>query len=233
MTKLSNPIIREIYDTGKVYDQNGNQIDVWAQVTEAHCTALYQTVLKNRPQSCVEIGMACGLSTLAILAALRDIGEGGQLTSIDPHQSTERKGVGVANVKRAGFGDIHTLIEDFDYAALPRLLADGTRVDFSYIDGWHTFDYTLLDFFYLDKMTPVGGVVGFNDCGVRAVHRVLKFVKTHRRYREIDVGLHRDYHARNFLASAARRVLDFQWNDRYFEKLEDWEPDNTFFYSRF
>jgi predicted O-methyltransferase YrrM len=233
MTKMSNPIIREIYDTGKVYDQNGNQIDVWAQVTEAHCTALYRTVLKYRPQSCVEIGMACGLSTLAILAALRDVGEGGQLISIDPFQSTERKGVGVANVKRAGYEDIHTLIEAFDYAALPRLLGDGTRVDFGYIDGWHTFDYTLLDFFYLDKMLPVGGVIGFNDCGVRAIHRVLKFVKTHRHYKEIDVGLKPDYHARNFLYVAARKFLDFKWNDRYFEKSDDWEPDNTFFYSRF
>lgn len=233
MSQLMHPVIREIYDTGKVVDQTGAQLDPWGQVTEEHCTALYETVLKHRPSLCVEIGMACGLSTLAMLAAQRDANEGGRVISIDPFQSTDRKGIGVTNVRRAGFEDSHTLIEDFDYAALPRLLAEGTQIDFSYIDGWHTFDYTLLDFFYMDRMTRPGGIIAFNDCGFRAVHRVINFAMTHRRYRELDVGLKRDYHGRNFLFSAARRFLNFQWNDRYFVKVDDWEPKDTFYYERF
>jgi hypothetical protein len=28
----------------------------------------------------------------------------------------------------------------------------GVQVDFAFMDGWHTFDYTLLDFFYTDKL---------------------------------------------------------------------------------
>lgn len=30
--------------------------------------------------------------------------------------------------------------------------------------GWHTFDHTLLAWWYVDKMLPAGGIVGFNDC---------------------------------------------------------------------
>jgi len=53
--------------------------------------------------------------------------------------------------------DWHELVEDFDYYALPRLLANGCRADFAYIDGWHTFDHAMLDFWFIDKMMNIGG----------------------------------------------------------------------------
>ncbi len=233
MTICPHPLVREIYETKIVRDANENKIPVWAHITEEHCNTLYRTVLENRPRQCVEIGMSCGLSSLAILTALRENGEGGRLISIDPYQSTDRKGIGIANVRRAGFEDSHQLMEEPDFLALPRLLDQAARVDLSYIDGWHTFDYVLLDFFYLDKLSRPGGIIAFNDCGWRSINRVLNFVKTHRRYEELDVGLTPNYRGRNFLYTAARRYFDFRWNDRYFRKLEDWEPRVTTFYARF
>jgi len=65
---------------------------------------------------------------------------------------------------KASLSDRHELIEEYDYDALPRLRASGLRVDFAYLDGWHTFDHTLLAWWYVDKMLPAGGIVGFNDC---------------------------------------------------------------------
>ncbi|HET9729781.1 MAG TPA: class I SAM-dependent methyltransferase, partial [Acidimicrobiia bacterium] len=121
----------------------------------------------------------------------------------------------------------HRLIEAFDYVALPDLLRAGTAIEFAYIDGWHTFDYTLLDFFYLDKMLQPGGIVAFNDCHYPAVEKVTSFVVRHRRYVEEDVGI------------PARRIVRARWhrligrwvnvNDRYFRKLEAWEPDYKFY----
>jgi hypothetical protein len=81
------------------------------------------------------------------------------------------------------------LLEEPDFKALPCLLERGTKLDFAYIDEWHTFDYTLLDFFYIDKMLRTGGVVAFNDCGWLAVDRVLRFVQSHRKYADMDAGL--------------------------------------------
>jgi predicted O-methyltransferase YrrM len=233
MTIAPNTLVREIYETGVVRDLNETEIKVWAHISREHYDALYRTVLKYKPQRCIEIGMSCGLSTLAILTALREIDEGGQLISIDPYQSTDRKNIGVANVRRAGFEDIHTLMEEPDFTALPRLLEQGHQIQFSYIDGWHTFDYVLLDFFYLDKMTRPGGIVAFNDCGWKSINKVLRFMRAHRRYAEIDVGLTPNYLGRNFLYTMARRWLDFRWNDRYFRKEEDWEPRETTFYASF
>jgi hypothetical protein len=49
------------------------------------------------------------------------------------------------------------------FQVLPKLQADGLRIDFAFIDGCHTFDYAMVDFFYIDKMLRVGGVVVFDD----------------------------------------------------------------------
>src|SRR5256885_7845230 len=106
---------------------------------------------------------------MPILPPLRDAGGGGRLISIDPVQLSDFQGIGVENLRRSGLADRHELHNAYDYFALPKLLESGLKIDFAYIDGWHTFDYALLDFFYVDKMLRPGGVVGFNDCGYRAV----------------------------------------------------------------
>lgn len=191
----------------------------------AHAEALYGQVRRQRPEVVVEIGMAHGGSTLAILTALRENGSG-RLMSIDPYQ---RDGTwrGLEHVAEAGLGDRHELVERPDYLALPSMLERGLRVDLAYIDGWHTFDYTLLDFFYLDRMLPVGGTVGFNDCHYPSVAHVLSFVRGHRRYERLDVGLAPQWQIRRRgrlpLARVTGRRVDAA--DQYFVKRETWEPD--------
>src|SRR4030095_12391735 len=108
---------------------------------------------------------------LAILTALAECG--GELISIDPGQTSDYHGVGRTHVLRATHSARHTLIESPDYLALPELIKSGVIVDFAYIDGWHTFDYTLVDLFLIDKLLRVGGVVGFNDCALPSVRQVL------------------------------------------------------------
>ena len=189
--------------------------------------ALYRHVSQHKPTHLLEIGMAQGVSTLALLFAVRN--HGGHVTSIDPHQSSYWKSVGLRNINDAGLAQYHTLIEKPDYVALPSLLASGARFQFAYIDGWHTFDYTLLDFFYIDKMMDPGGVVAFNDCSLASVHKVTRFVTRHRAYSEIDAGLGKRYVASNLVKRAVRRILDRQTQDRYFLKQRQWEPEWNFF----
>ncbi len=107
--------------------------------------------------------MAFGVASLAIVSALVEAGTGGQLISIDPNRSRHWRNIGVLNLRRAGFDGHHRLIERVDYLALPELVRERQTIQFAYIDGWHTFDYTLLDFLYIDKMLAPGGVVAFND----------------------------------------------------------------------
>ena len=56
-------------------------------------------------------------------------------------------------------------------------------MQFAFIDGWHTFDYTFIDFFYIDRILDVGGVVVFDDTNdYLAVRKVVRYALTHRAY---------------------------------------------------
>ena len=94
-----------------------------------------------------------------------------------------------------------------------------------YIDGNHTFDFALLDFWYLDRMSPVGGVVAFNDCAMPAVHKVIKFLLTHRRYVEMDVGLRASYVDYSRVRGAIRRLTRREASDVLSEFLRPVLPE--------
>ncbi len=224
-------VLRQMYATHTAVDASGAVIQVSSEISTPLAEALYRFVRQRKPSTVIEIGMANGASALSILTALYENGAG-HLISIDPGQLSQWKGCGIENVRRAGFSDRHQLIEDYDYRALPRLLEQGMRVDFGYIDGWHTFDYTALDWFYIDKMTPVGGVIAFNDAGWLAVHKAIRAFQTHRKYRELDVGLRRSTAGGNIVKSVVKTVMGIRNEDRYFEKTEDWTPPFDY-YARF
>lgn len=239
MTQLLNrcPVLKEMLGSGSSYTLTGDSIPIHSNLPLAYAEALYEAVRRVRPSVVLEVGMAFGVSTLAILSALCDSGPNGRLISIDPHQcSGVWKGVGVAAVARAALNARHEMLEDYDYKELPRLLASGLKIDFAYIDGWHTFDYTLLDWWYVDKMLPVGGVVAFNDCGWPAIDKVIRFVLSHRRYHEMDVGLPVEFVTQGLKRELLRRLTfgdKRHWygrvEDRYFKKDLDWEPRWDFF----
>ena len=218
-----NLFLREILDSGRVIDSNGREIILHSHISGQYAHALYTVALQNRPKAVLEVGLAFGISSLAILTALDELGTG-HLTSIDPNQCSEEwRGVGIANIQRCGFAARHTLLQKPDYIALPELMASGMTIELAYIEGWHTFDHAFLDFFYIDRMIRPGGIVGFNDAGWRSVHKVLRFIASHRHYEEIDVGLKRTFRARNLLFSLGRRVFDAPNQDRYFRKVDRME----------
>jgi NAD(P)-dependent dehydrogenase (short-subunit alcohol dehydrogenase family) len=66
------------------------------------------------------------------------------------------------------------------------LVARSERVGVGFIDGWHTFDHVLIDFFYIDQMLNTGGVVVFDDVGYPAIKRACDFIITNRNYDVYD-----------------------------------------------
>lgn len=229
---FSNPVLEEMYKKRQVVSPSGTHIPLDGVVTIPHANALHATVKRANVHDALELGMAYGGSTLAILSALDELGDQRSLISIDPAQSSYWDDIGAYNVERGGFRSLHRIMEEPDYLALPQLLRDGVTFDIAYIDGMHTFDYTLLDFFYIDKMLNVGGIVGFNDCYLPSVKRVLKFIESHRHYCELDVGLKRSYVSRDLRRMFRNIATMTPKRDRYFEKQDGWEPE-WHFYARF
>jgi len=181
--KINNIILQEIYDTKTVHDSEGNGINAFP--TSIHYDTgniLYDAVRKKQPEKALEIGMAYGLSTLFICQALQDIGKGNH-TAIDPAETTVWKSIGLLNIKRAGLENLLRFYGNPSYEVLPELLKKGERFDFVFIDGSHLFDYTLLDFFYADRLLSTGGYIMFDDLWMPSVRRVLAFILRNRGYR--------------------------------------------------
>lgn len=141
----------------------------------------------------LEIGMANGSSTVMLLRALKDVG-GGEVISIDPFQYGDAvagdeaysiRGVGMENVKASGLASMHRLINDYDYVAMPRLVENKEKFDLIFIDGYHSFDYTFVDFFYADLLLNDQGICAFHDTGFPAVNKVVQFVLRNKPYKMI------------------------------------------------
>jgi hypothetical protein len=95
-------------------------------------------------------------------------------------------------------------------------------------------------------MLEVGGIIGIDDCGFPAVDKTIRFVQSHRKYEEIDVGLpaaHEDYSGlrgamkrlvglralNEFRRMTGRQIGIYTAYNRYFRKIEQWEPAWNFF----
>jgi len=152
---------------------------------------LIEIIRDHNCRAVLEIGMANGSSTVAMLKALQELG-GGRVTSIDPYQFRDDpalgenyygiRGAGVRNVAAAGLSAFHTLIAEFDHVALPRLADDEANFDLVLIDGFHSFELTFLDFFYADRMLRPGGICVFHDSGTAAVFKVTQYLMRNKAY---------------------------------------------------
>jgi predicted O-methyltransferase YrrM len=121
----------------------------------------------------LEVGCAYGLSSLHIAAALAGRPRA-QHIIVDPFQSTDWHGIGVANLDRAGV-DFYELREEPSELVLPQLLRDGVEFDLVFIDGLHTFDQTMLDMYYANRLIAVGGYIILDDANWASVSKVVSY----------------------------------------------------------
>jgi predicted O-methyltransferase YrrM len=141
--------------------------------------------LASRPdvKATIEVGCANGISGLYICSGIFHKANPGH-TAIDPFQSSEFQGRGVANIRRAGF-DFFRLIEEPSETALPALVSCGARYDMALIDGLHTADQAMVDFYFLDRLLRVGGILVFDDVQSSAVNKVVRYTATYPNYKLI------------------------------------------------
>jgi len=140
---------------------------------------LYKQVLQYKVKKMVEIGMANGISTVYLLMGAKETD--GQLISIDPFQIPQWKSAGLQLIKEMKLKSRHTWMEEKSHTALPRLLdkkGAESSYDMVFIDGWHTFDYTLVDAYFADKLLRVGGIMIVDDFLHKGVNASMKYVIT-------------------------------------------------------
>ena len=178
-----NPVLKEIVETGFCKNPAGETVKLDFQVPPEVGEFLRSVVTEVKPVTSLEVGLAFGISALCICDGLEQTPRTRHIV-IDPGQLQEPfKGQGLHNLKLAGYGDLIDFRNQSSHLALPKLEEEKCQVDFAFIDGIHSFDHTLVDFFHVDRLLRVGGVVAFDDCYWTSVHKVCRFIARNRAYR--------------------------------------------------
>jgi predicted O-methyltransferase YrrM len=171
-----NSIIDAIYTSQKVVTSDGERIPLHSAISQDDGKLILDIIENDITiRKTVEIGCAYGLSSLFIAEGIKNR-PNCHHTIIDPFQNTKWKGVGIKNLKEAGF-DSFELIEEKSEIALPELMKNNeAQFDLVFIDGFHTFDHTLLDCFYATRLLRIGGFLVVDDVGFPAIRRVIDYL---------------------------------------------------------
>jgi predicted O-methyltransferase YrrM len=201
-------VLTDILSTSTVIDDTGTAVPVHSNTSHDQCDFLQRIIAGIEAEKCLEVGLAYGISSLAIAEAIsrRD---GRSLISIDPFQRTSWKGIGLLNLERAGFSPMVRFFESPSYAVLPRLLLEGTTLDFAYVDTTKIFDTVLVDAFYITRMLKVGGVVVFDDCDWPGIRALVRYLATWPHLEVYGVHGRRQKKPSTRTASAAARALPY------------------------
>jgi|SaaInlStandDraft_5_1057022.scaffolds.fasta_scaffold06242_4 predicted O-methyltransferase YrrM len=167
-------------------NKNSKEVKIHSAIKKDEGREIQKIIKKNKFKKCLEIGMAFGISAFYILTATKNV----SLISIDPFQKDPKQwdSSGLNLIKKLDIEEKHHFIEDKSYIALPQLLNTygENYFDFIFIDGWHTFDYTLIDFFYADKLLRKDGIILIDDALHKGVEKFIKYIETnYKNYKKI------------------------------------------------
>lgn len=225
---VANAVIDEIYRTKVVRDASGNQYDLSSEVDPVEGDYLYRIISSdNSIRKTLEVGCAYGLSSLHICEALRNRQDVSHVI-IDPEQMKSWHGVGVAHLDRAGI-DFFKLIQEPSELALPDLLrSQPASFDLVFIDGWHTFDQTMLDLFYANRLVRVGGYIVVDDCHWESVSASVSYYRNYPAFQQVKEPMISAHSAKERVARAvsmafppglARVALPASLYSRYYRRV--------------
>jgi len=182
-----NKILSEIFEMEKVKDKKGNTYPLWEHnICILDGEFLQDLIKKYGSIKSLEIGFAFGISTLFICEALLKNGKNVKHIAIDPYQK-EFYGIGIENIKRAGFSHIFEFKEEKSELYLPSLLRRKEKFDFIFIDGDHSFDHCFIDFFYCDRILSLGGIIVLDDINFPSIKKIANYISQKPQYKTLAI----------------------------------------------
>jgi len=172
-------LLREVLNQGQGFLPSGQRVPLQSNVSPAEAELLYQTVRQLAPLHSLEIGLAHGVSSVAILQALQDNGRGIHHV-IDPFQHRYQN-AGLALIDQAQLTHRLDFHQRFPEEVIPQLVP----LDFVFIDSSHLFDLTLMEFVLADKKLTVGGQLALHDLWMPSMQSAARYILSNRAYRRV------------------------------------------------
>lgn len=184
-----NPVLEKILNSGVVSDGT-NEVTVRhpefpdriSHVDRSTGDLLQRAVREVKPSLSLEVGLAYGVSTLFICEAISELPQPGRHIVLDPYQHGKWRGLGLRNLRDAGFESLLEFHPEPSELVLPRLLAEGRVLDLVFIDGLHRFEQAFVEFYYVNRLLRPGGIVLFDDAARRSVNRVIRHALSYPAY---------------------------------------------------
>jgi predicted O-methyltransferase YrrM len=136
---------------------------------------LHELVAANGLRRTLETGLGLGLSAASIMTASR-----APHVAIDPFQS-DYDGVALRNLATLGLADQLEFHADYSHSVLPRLLGEGRRFEFIFIDGDHKFDGQFVDFYFASSLIEEGGFIALHDTWMRGTSYLVSYIRANRK----------------------------------------------------
>jgi predicted O-methyltransferase YrrM len=184
--------------------------DQGTAVSRAEAESIYGLVARLKPRATLEVGMGYGASAAFIIAAAR-----APHYAMDPLQA-EYQDLGLRNVAKLGLDGYLHFFPEYSHAALPRLCAEGVKVDFAFIDGGHRFDDIFIDFYYAELLLNEGGHILLHDAWMRSTQTVASWVRRNKRnFERVPLPM------QNLILYRKRGPDDRAWN--HFRGFATWK----------
>lgn len=215
--------VKQIFDAGEItINDEGEKTTLHSHTSLEQCNFLQQMFSASKAKNSLEVGFAYGISTMFILEMHRKAGsEFAAHIAIEPDDYWGA--AAMYNIKKEGLEDYLELKRDYSDKILPKLFYDHHRIQFAYVDSTKQFDVLLQDFYFIDKMLDVNGIIVFDDCLFPGVGRVAKFIKSLPHY-QVYAG--HDKAKLSFKRKSAKKIADTCIKLVPFKKL--FYPDKNF-----
>ena len=181
-----NSYLEKILNENK-FTYEGKDVELKDNIPIEAVEMIYDVMSEYKPKSALEIGLCHGVSSMAICDNLKE--SNGVNHIIDPGLKLNK--YGIHNLEGAGLKDNFIHYDGVSEVILPQLLQDNFKVDFVFLDGWKTLDHLMLDFFYIDKILNIGGIVMFDDCEMSSVKEAFNYFSQYPSYHELTSYLYR------------------------------------------
>jgi predicted O-methyltransferase YrrM len=173
--------LEEIFEQGTIETgSNGDRVALSSHTPKEQGLFIQKIYDQVKPVRSLEVGFALGISTLFILEKCRQYNRGDKChVVIEPYSWGP---AAMHNISKEGLDKYIDIRNDLSDKVLPSMYLQNERIQFAYVDTTKVFDVVLQDFYFIDKILDVGGVIILDDASMGGVEKVVRFINTLQHY---------------------------------------------------